>query len=105
MKTRAIICLSFSSEKQMKVVLEALKPETKTAATRRSKVQIKSEGNELTLNFKARDTSALRAAINSYLRHVNMLVDLLKLVEEPSWRERSPISHTCMDSQTNLKRK
>jgi tRNA threonylcarbamoyladenosine modification (KEOPS) complex Pcc1 subunit len=84
MKTQAIVCLSFSSEKQIKVVLEALKPETKTPATRRSKVQIKSEGNKLTLNFKAKDTSALRAAINSYLRQVNMLVDLLKLVEEPS---------------------
>ena len=105
MKTQAIICLSFSSEKQMKVVLEALKPETKTSATRRSKVQIKSEGNKLTLKFKSRDTSALRAAINSYLRQVSMLVDLLKLVEKPEWRERSPISHTGMNSQANPRRK
>ena len=84
MKAQAIIRLNFSSEKQLKVVLEALKPETRTPATRRSKVQIKGEGNSLTLNFKARDTSALRAAINSYLRQTSMVLDVLTLIEESS---------------------
>ena len=82
MKAQAIIRLNFSSEKQLKVVLEALKPETKTPSTRRSKVQMKGEGNSLTLNFKARDTSALRAAINSYLRQTSMTISLLKLMDE-----------------------
>ncbi len=84
MKAQAVIRLNFSSEKQLKVVLEALKPETRSPSTRRSKVQMKGEGNILTVNFKARDTSALRAAINSYLRQTSMLIDLLKLIEEPS---------------------
>lgn len=81
MKAQAIIRLNFSSEKQLKVVLEALKPETRTPPTRRSKVQIKGEGNSLTLNFKARDTSALRAAINSYLRQITMTIDVIRLIE------------------------
>jgi len=81
MKAQAVIRLNFSSEKQLKVVLEALKPETISPSTRRSKVQMKSEGNSLTLNFKARDTSALRATINSYLRQTNMLIDVLRLIE------------------------
>lgn len=81
MKAQAIIRLNFSSEKQLKVVLEALKPETKTPSTRRSKVQMRGEGNSLTLNFKARDTSALRAAINSYLRQTSMAINVLKLIE------------------------
>jgi len=81
MKAQAIIRLNFSSEKQLKVVLEALKPETKPPATRRSKVQMRGEGNSLTLNFKARDTSALRAAINSYLRQTSMAINVLKLIE------------------------
>jgi tRNA threonylcarbamoyladenosine modification (KEOPS) complex Pcc1 subunit len=84
MKARAITRLSFSSEKQLKVVLDALKPETQTPSTRRSKVQMKGEGNSLTLDFRARDTSALRAAINSYLRQIGMVINVLNLIEEPT---------------------
>jgi tRNA threonylcarbamoyladenosine modification (KEOPS) complex Pcc1 subunit len=82
MKTQAIIRLNFSSEKQLKVVLEALKPETKSPATRRSKVQMNGEENSLTLNFEASDTSALRAAINSYLRWILLTKTILKSVGE-----------------------
>lgn len=81
MKAQAIIRLNFSSEKQLKVVLEALKPETRSPATRRSKVQMKVEGKSLTLNFKAGDTSALRAAVNSYLRQTSTVIDILRLIE------------------------
>jgi tRNA threonylcarbamoyladenosine modification (KEOPS) complex Pcc1 subunit len=82
MKAKAVIRLNFSSEKQMKVVLEALKPETETSATSRSKVQIKAEGHGLVLKFKATDTSALRAALNSYLRLIGVAMNLQKLTEE-----------------------
>jgi len=82
MKAQAIIRLNFSSEKQLKVVLEALKPETRTPPTRRSKVQMKGEGNSLTLDFKARDTSALRAAINSYLRWILLTKTVLESVSK-----------------------
>lgn len=82
MKAQALIRLNFSSKKQLKVVLKALKPETKTPSTHRSKVHIRSEGYNLTLNFRARDTSALRATINSYLRLVNMAINIQKLIEE-----------------------
>jgi len=82
MKAQAVIRLNFSSEKQLKVVLEALKPETRTPPTHRSKVQIMSEGNSLTLNFEATDTSALRAAINSYLRLTGTVIDVAKFIEE-----------------------
>ena len=82
MKGQAIIRLNFSSEKQLKVVLEALKPETRRPSTRRSKVQMKGEGNSLTVNFAARDTSALRAAINSYLRWILLTKTMLESVSE-----------------------
>ena len=84
MKAQAIIRLNFSSEKQLKILLEALKPETKTQPTHRSKVQMKSEGNSLTLKFEAKDTSALRAAINSYLRQTSMLIEIIGLIEKSS---------------------
>jgi len=81
MKAQAVIRLNFSSEKQLKVVLEALKPETRIPPTRRSKVQITSEGNSLTLSFEATDTSALRAAINSYLRFTSLAINVERLME------------------------
>jgi len=81
-KAQAVIRLDFSSEKQLKVVLEALKPETRTPPTLRSKVQITSEGNSLTLSFEATDTSALRAAINSYLRWVHLAKTVVKSINE-----------------------
>jgi len=84
MKAQAVIRLNLTSEKQLKVVLEALKPETKTPLTRRSKVQVVSEGNSLTLSFEATDTSALRAAINSYLRWIYLTKTILKSVDEAS---------------------
>jgi len=89
MKAQAVIRLNFSSEKQLKVVLEALKPETRTPLTRRSRAQVKREGNSLTLSFEATDISALRAAINSYLRWIHLAKTVVKSVNEFSTKGAS----------------
>jgi tRNA threonylcarbamoyladenosine modification (KEOPS) complex Pcc1 subunit len=81
MKTHAIVRLKFSSEKQLKVVLEALRPETDTSTTSRSKVQMNAEDQSLVLEFNATDTSALRAAMNSYLRLIGVAMNLQKFTE------------------------
>ena len=81
MKAQAVVRLHFSSEKQLKVVLEALKPETETSTTSRSKVQMNAEENSLILEFKAKDTSALRASMNSYLRLIGVAMNLQKLTK------------------------
>lgn len=81
MKSQAIIRLNFSSEKQLQVVIQALKPETESSSTRRSIVHMTPEGRGLTLDFRATDTSALRAAINSYLRLIGVAIDLQKLTK------------------------
>jgi tRNA threonylcarbamoyladenosine modification (KEOPS) complex Pcc1 subunit len=82
MKAQAVIRLKFSSEKQLNVVLGALKPETETSSTSRSKVNMKIEGQTLILDFRATDTSALRAAMNSYLRLIGVAMNLQKFTEE-----------------------
>jgi tRNA threonylcarbamoyladenosine modification (KEOPS) complex Pcc1 subunit len=82
MKAQATVRLFFSSEKQLQVILQALKPETKTSSTHRSKVIMKAEGQDLVLDFMARDTSALRAAINSYLRLIGVAMDLQKFTDQ-----------------------
>ena len=81
MKTEATVNLSFPSEKRLKIVLEALGPETRISPTNRSKVDAKGEGNRLTLLFEARDTSALRAALNSYLRWIIVINDACSVME------------------------
>ena len=82
MKVQAVIRLSFSSEKQLKVVLEALRPEIESSDTPRSKVDMKAEEQGLILEFRARDTSALRASLNSYLRLIGVAMNLQKITEE-----------------------
>jgi tRNA threonylcarbamoyladenosine modification (KEOPS) complex Pcc1 subunit len=81
MKAQAVVRLKFSSEKQLKAVLQALRPETETSSTSRSKVHMKTEDQSLILEFKAKDTSALRAAMNSYLRLIGVAMNLQKFTE------------------------
>ena len=81
MNAKAVVRLNFSSEKQLEVVLRALKPETENSTISRSKVCMTTEGESLVLDFRANDTSALRAAMNSYLRLIGVAMNLQKLTE------------------------
>jgi len=81
MNAQAVVRLNFSSEKQLNVVLQALKPETETSSTNRSKVHVTTEDQSLVLDFRSTDTSALRAAMNSYLRLISVAMNLQKLIE------------------------
>ncbi len=72
MKRRAIITIEFESEKQSDVLQQALRPEIKKPVTSRSRVSIRSEGKSIAIHIEARDTPALRATINSYLRWVGI---------------------------------
>ncbi len=75
MKSHVIIRLNFPSERRLEIVLSALQPETRTPPSFRSRVKVEGVGTTLTLSFEASDTSALRAAVNSYLRWINLIND------------------------------
>jgi tRNA threonylcarbamoyladenosine modification (KEOPS) complex Pcc1 subunit len=81
MKARAVVRLSFQSEDRLGVVFKALKPEAEKPLTSRSRVEIRGEGKVLTLILEARDTSALRAVTNSYLRWIALVNDALSVME------------------------
>lgn len=81
MKTQATVNLRFLSKERLKIALKALRPETNFSSTGRSKVRVEGEGNRLRLFFEARDTSALRAALNSYLRWVVAINDACAVME------------------------
>lgn len=81
MTAEAVVRLNFSSSQQLHVVMQALKPEIESSSTNRSKVCMTVDGQFLVLTFKATDTSALRAAMNSYLRLVGVAMKLQKFSE------------------------
>jgi KEOPS complex subunit Pcc1 len=56
-------------------------PEVKKPTTMRSKTSLEKSGKFLILSVEARDTVALRAALNSYLRWVNSTISVLQVLE------------------------
>lgn len=77
-KTNATVRLKLSSKQQGQIIIDSLKPETSHPASRRSEVTIRMEDRVLILEIEAYDTTALRASLNSYLRWINSILDVLK---------------------------
>ncbi len=62
-------------------MFQALKPETKKSPTHRSKVKISRNKNNLSFTIGAKDTIALRAALNSHLRFIKAWKNIVKLLD------------------------
>lgn len=77
MSATATVRLKFRRKEQLSAIFEALEPETRTTVSSRSKVSVKKEDETLVLTFEAKDTSALRAALNSYLHWIRLARDVL----------------------------
>jgi tRNA threonylcarbamoyladenosine modification (KEOPS) complex Pcc1 subunit len=84
MKAKASVRLRFSSEKQLTTLLDALAPEANRPVTTRAKAVLEREGDFLVLKVEAKDTVALRAALNAYLRWIGSAVKVLEVVEHAS---------------------
>ncbi len=81
MRAQATIRLNFPSERHLTVVVKALEPEVNNLSTSRSRVFVEGQDKELTLSFRAEDTSALRAAVNSYLHWIALIKDAYFVLE------------------------
>lgn len=81
MKANALVRLKFPSQKHLEIVLKALEPEVRTPPTIRSQVFLEKDNTFLILKIAARDTVALRAAVNAYLRWINSMISVLEVVE------------------------
>lgn len=81
MKAKAVLRLKFPSKESLEIVYGALMPEVEKPATTRSKASLKIEGDFLVLSVEARDTVALRAALNAYLRWISACTTLLRTLE------------------------
>jgi tRNA threonylcarbamoyladenosine modification (KEOPS) complex Pcc1 subunit len=68
MNAQATINITIKPRRILLAVYESLLPESISSTNQRSHMEITYKDDVLTLDFKASDTSALRAVINSYLR-------------------------------------
>lgn len=81
MKAKAIIRLKFPSKKHIEIFAKALEPEARKPATMRSKSDIEKKESFLILRVEAKDTVALRATLNAYLRWINSITNVLEVLE------------------------
>ncbi|MFB0543689.1 MAG: KEOPS complex subunit Pcc1, partial [Candidatus Bathyarchaeia archaeon] len=81
-RAEAEIEIEFPLLKIGQIIAEALRPELENPSSDRSKVElvVKEEG-KIALNITATDTSALRAALNSYLRWIAAIAKTLNILE------------------------
>ena len=84
MKAKATVRLKFSSEKHLNTFINALTPELNKPVTRRANVILEKEGNFLILKVEAKDTVALRATLNAYLRWVGAMANVIEVLEQAS---------------------
>ena len=82
MKRFAVVKMSFPSERRLKTALNTLKPETRESRGVRSRTTVKAKDGKLVIQFKAEDTSALRASMNVYLRWIGLILNTLETVED-----------------------
>ena len=65
-----------------KMLWEALKPETASSLSRRTRTGIRAGPAGLTLRIEASDLNALRAALNSYVRWIETALRTISLVRK-----------------------
>lgn len=75
----ASIELTFPDDRIASVVCESLKPEQLLPKSTRCEARVKCRKNVLCLEIDARDTAALRAALNSFLRWVAVARDMAEV--------------------------
>ena len=74
-----VIEISFPDEETAKIVYESVLYEHESVPYRRSRIEFLRDGNRIIIRFLARDNSALRGTLNSYLRWIKVAVDSLEV--------------------------
>jgi len=69
----------FPDEETARIVYESVLYEHETVPYRRSRIEFLREGRKVVIRFLARDSSALRGTLNSYLRWIKVAADALDL--------------------------
>jgi tRNA threonylcarbamoyladenosine modification (KEOPS) complex Pcc1 subunit len=73
--------IPFPNRRYLETVFKALKPETTKSSTMRSRAFLEKDDTFLILKIEAKDTVALRAAVNAYLRWMDSIRNVLGVLE------------------------
>ena len=65
----------------VEAVLDALSPEVESPSSERSSTDVQRGVDGISIIMEASDTTAMRAAVNSYLRWVKGILDMLSKIE------------------------
>ncbi|MCO6041558.1 KEOPS complex subunit Pcc1 [Thermococcus alcaliphilus] len=76
---RGTIEIEFSNNETARVVYESVLFEHKTVPYRRSRMNFSLKENKVIMEFIAKDNSALRGTLNSYLRWIKVALDVVEL--------------------------
>ncbi|HNS25502.1 MAG: KEOPS complex subunit Pcc1 [Euryarchaeota archaeon] len=71
--------VELDGQEEAEIVYGALKPEIKSSPSSRTRSWVKIKDKKLILEVEARDSTSLRAAVNSYLRWINLSCQILEL--------------------------
>jgi tRNA threonylcarbamoyladenosine modification (KEOPS) complex Pcc1 subunit len=74
--------LRFATEGQLLIVLNSLDPEARTPTSHRARTTMEKECNYLVVSIEAKDTVALRASFNAYMRWINSIMNVLEVVRK-----------------------
>jgi tRNA threonylcarbamoyladenosine modification (KEOPS) complex Pcc1 subunit len=67
-------------EEAVEAVLNALSPEVESPSSERSSTDVRRGVDGIVISTEASDTTAMRAAVNSYLRWVQGILDMLSKI-------------------------
>jgi len=81
MKANGLLRLKFPSKKHSEIIFKALEPEVKKPLTMRSRAFLEKNNSVLILKIEAKDTVALRAAVNAYLIWIDSMSKVLVVLE------------------------
>ncbi|HDD31130.1 MAG TPA: hypothetical protein ENF72_00690 [Thermococcus litoralis] len=76
---KGVIEIEFPNDEIAKIVYESVLFEHKTVPYRRSKMDFSLRENKVVMEFLAKDNSALRGTLNSYLRWIKVALDVVEL--------------------------
>ncbi len=74
-----VIELFFPDEETARIIYGSVLYEHRSVPYRRSRIDFLLEGKKLILHFIARDNSALRGTLNSYLRWIKVAIDSVEV--------------------------
>lgn len=81
MKAKASVKIKIPFKEYLSPLLRALNLETKKTSNR-AKVTIDTDQSTIILNVLAKDTIALRATLNTYLRWINSTLEALDVIHK-----------------------